>query len=156
MTPAQQLRTRINEILPDRVKLEFGCEVVVDCGEYQQMTVVAKIGVCPKHKTRRGCENADCMEAESGVWVAGGGDGTKIYDEPYSREVAEDKIKEILGKPLSYGDILRVIWALSEGSSLFNSVDTALRPVAEFDLSKDPEAPENSDACAQLLTLLEK
>ncbi|MBR1146653.1 hypothetical protein [Bradyrhizobium sp. AUGA SZCCT0431] len=167
MTPYEQLRTRINELLPDRLRIQKGCELEDQnsYADHELYMVAAQCGVCETHKTRRGCENSDgnCNEHDGMLIVHEGG----LYDDygyirlTITNEEADNAQRwKILGKPLTIEDVLRALDLNSTDEGTYLSCSSNLmrvqikNDVAIFDLTKPLSAPENEAACAAVLKLL--
>lgn len=148
MTPYEQLRTRCNVLLPDRLKLEFGCEVrrdrVVDIINDVQGTGDADIW---KYWTKRGHKfYSDAVR-----------DG-KVF---HGALIGEGEWWEILGKPLTIEDVLRAmppmysmqIFQDGSGHAIYDGEDVD-DGYFHFDLTKPLSDPANEPAVLAVLKLL--
>lgn len=135
-TKYEQLRTRINELLPDRLRLEFGCEVETDKGE--RATLISYAG-------------------EQDWSTYRDADGLIASDEHIGRP------KVILGTPLTIEDVLRALhiersehWAIEDSGTLVTQTSVEVEGAIDkrFDLTKPLSAPENEEACGAVLKLL--
>lgn len=86
-SPYEQLRTRINELLPDRLKLEFGCELRHLKSNDWTRTVVEFVPKIPRKET------AFVRLADQ-----------RITEPDYFWEQTVRDEYEILGKPIDYTD----------------------------------------------------
>lgn len=139
----EALRIRINELLPDRKKLEFGCEAIFKPdGEVVTYT----------HFNPHDGHDWALVKAPEGM----------IYIAPVRKQDLE-----ILGKPLTIEDVLRALrvvkpsyatlaWLEPTGFLKVKDKyeDELWRGVETFDLTKPLSAPENDAACGAVLKLL--
>lgn len=160
MTPYEQLRAKCNELLPDRLKLEFGCEV--ERYNHLEETRVWKDGFLRTEHVHDGIREVFCgqfaedialvrIDEKIGAWMP--------FEVP--RYLARDW--KILGKPLTIEDVLRALRGLysiaGDGALLYVSREKYEHVRDEhsrvfFDLTKPLSAPENEAACTAVLTLL--
>lgn len=139
MNPYEQLRTRINELLPDRRKLEFGCEVKNEVGILERV-------LWSDENTFKGYTKVKL-------------DGTAV-------PIMAAELQAILGKPLTIEDVLRALnkvtsrYAITAKGALMVHNDGTGRWYYDldaqciFDLSKPLSARENEEACGAVLKLL--
>jgi len=137
MSNYEQLRSEINKRFPERLKLEFGCEVqFYGVGNY-------------------------------GMILHGLSENSFIcFDDSIKRtreEMHKDYFKTIFGKPLELPDVLRVLpyeYAISHDGTLWKNQEDdvfggdSLTEITEFNLAVPLSHPDNSEACEKLLALL--
>lgn len=139
MTPYEQLRTRISELLPDRLELAYGVEI--DDHEMQERIVwLGKTTVSGDFFFIPSL--CDC-----------GHDDLRI----------EDPSKcTILGKPLTIEDVLRALGDVGYANRVDHIGDAYYTDIdfghdvhyATYALTKPLSAPENEAGCAAVLKLL--
>jgi hypothetical protein len=100
----RKLRDKINEICPELMELEFGCEVEWETPEGTETgLVISEIGICLKgHKKAKSC-NMYC-EFDDGIMVL-----RNSIDDPYFIDFRKTEITKILGRPITLEDVMRAI-----------------------------------------------
>ena len=146
----EKLRSRINELLPDRLKLEFGCEVMVQAQggssvrDYEIKVVVVDAWM------------------HEGVGIAARLDPMQVIRITNGANYSDTQIRRSLGKPLTIEDVLRALKGeyLISNTGWLHEIEGS-GPIARmhhtpirFDLTKPLSAPENESACAAVLKLL--
>lgn len=151
------LRTRINELLPDRLKLEFGCEVRLHLEAWgephdaEYSSAHTDIGVVSRS------QYLQCAQVFCDVLV-------EDLRGELDIETYEGMSTEILGKPLAIEDVLRALDPYGKYVIQANGVlgawsgatyDTEVwNVVTNIKLRYSLSAPENEAACAAVLKLL--
>jgi len=132
----EALRSKINEMFPERLKLELGCEVVLHNEARPLPTAIVAWQLQDRKCHYEG-----------------------LRDNGIIATFCLDEIKEILGTPLTIADVLRALGSeyLIDGSGDLQKYDLldGRKTLATFTLSLHLSAPDNASACAAVLRLLE-
>lgn len=141
-TPYEQLRSRINVLLPERLELGFGCEVVLKDFEQLTWTVLYRYDLSTRDMLKV-IGNETCHQRDTHI----------------------KEVSSILGLPLTLADVLRVIerkdnyannYALDTeiGSLLIEEHDFKYKPTGlKMDLSL-PVSQWPEDTLKSLLEIL--
>ncbi len=107
MTTLQQLRSRIGELIPDVMKLEFGCEVSIEKNEGYGGSAIIN-----EHRTLTAIQ---CKEEGKPDYFIGARSTDRGYVQPDFRRIAGKKdievyrLTKILGRDPTLADVLRAI-----------------------------------------------
>lgn len=157
MTPYDLLRARINELLPERLELKFGCEIDVLGQWCDRMTVLYECSKCRRHKTTAGCEKyeGDCDYDDAVCALQ-----DQYLDCPLEWVVKTSDIETILGPELTITDVLRAL--NTPGNYVRLEPDGWLRNIIgvgiikmPFNLTAPLSDPSNAPACEAVLKLLD-
>lgn len=154
-TNYEQLRTRINELLPDRLELGIGTEISLPDSTPLRILLWDAVSEVAGNTPVLVHYAETCSRIESGSISKQDGVAIKL-------EGWQDILPVIvLGEPLTIEDVLRALhktrpvgneWTVSDNGYL--RMEENYEQHADFDLTKPLSAPENEEACGAVLELL--
>jgi hypothetical protein len=128
MKNLEAVRAAIIKAVPEIVELKFGCEIVIDFGEWENVIVLSECMKCSKHKTNKGCEGFERRSGDNCHDVGNMEEAVDVYGgeemEGFWNLVVEKKrIKEIVGRPIRLADVLLAVqfYDLPDGYMFFNA-----------------------------------
>lgn len=141
----EKLRGRINEILPDRLELKFGCFIRRFHNAQPDMLLKIAVGT-----------------SEHSVYLASGRDGMPL--ELHGLSTQDIEAFEILGQHITVADVLMaltlhkplILWTVRPYYPASVQLEFSGKLVATFNLALPLSHPDNDEACGKVLDLITK